>query len=242
MPEDINANTPTAAAISLKLSEFYVNNPRFWFHLAENQFVIRNITQDGTKYAHVVASLNQEVAVRVMTILENPPATDKYEYIKQALLKVFTPSKSECAAMLLDLPGLGDRKPSQLLTHILTLLPDKERAEPGIVIREIFLRQLPPDVRAHITDKEELSLHDLSLEADRFFTNSGQRISAVRFSAPVPGYGSARGQPRPLMSQHQATSTHPSTSQPARKYCYFHERFGDQARRCRAPCSYHPGN
>ena len=110
-------------------------------------------------------------------------------------------------------------KPTQLLAEMYTLLPDDEVAKPSIVIRELFLRQLPSDVRAHLTNKAALSLDELATEADNFFTTAGQRVSAVR----------------------SKTSNRPSPSSDS-KLCYFHERFGDNARKCRAPCSFVPGN
>ena len=48
------------------------------------------------------------------------------------------------------------------------------------MFRELFLRQLPVDVRAHLMDKADLSLDRLALEADKFFSSSGQHIQAVR--------------------------------------------------------------
>ena len=123
------------------------------------------------------------------------------------------------AAALLDLPGLGDQKPSQLLQKVLSLHPKGEK--PNFVTCEIFLRQLPDDVRGHLTDKSELELSDLATEADKFYaSNSGHRIHAVN--------------PWPPPNRVPAT--------PVDVTCYYHSRFGAKAKNCRPSCKFAQGN
>ena len=236
MPED---ESVSAAAVSLKLAEFFPHNAAFWFILAEQQFHIKGISKDETMYAHVVSSLKEDVSVRVMSLLLNPPATGKYDALKQLLLQAFTPSKAEAAAMLFDYPGLGDRKPTQMLQHMMTLLPAKERVEPGIMFCEAFMRQLPSDVRAHLTDKGDLPLSELAAEADKFFTNQGLRIAAVQSAVPAQFQ-----RPRPNQRAPTAPVRAPAARiQPAENgYCYYHNRYGGEARRCRRPCTFNQEN
>ena len=112
-----------------------------------------------------------------MDKIEAPPATGKYNNLKRVLLRHFTLTSAEMAAALLDLPGLGDQKPSQLLQKMLSLHPKAEK--PNFVTHKIFLCQLPDDVREHLTDKTELELPALAAEADNFYVSSGCRIHAV---------------------------------------------------------------
>ena len=90
---------------------------------AEAQFHIRKITDDTTKYYHVVAALDQETSGRILSTLSSPP-TDKYTDLKQRLLTTFGLSKRERASKLLHLHPLGDRKPSELMDEMLSLLAD----------------------------------------------------------------------------------------------------------------------
>ena len=212
------STTPATAAVALKLPPFYTSSPKFWFVYAEQQFLLRAITADDTKFAHVIASLTEDIATRVLSTIMNPGSSDKYGALKTRLLEEFTLSQSERAAALLDMPGLGDMKPSQLLTRMLSLLPDSEVDNPSFVIRELFLRQLPPDVRAHLTDKSQFALKELAAEADKFFTSAGSRVSAVK------------------------TPAAPKSRPAAPDLCFYHSRYGTQAKKCRAPCSYTPGN
>ena len=74
------------AAATCKLPPFYTSNARFWFIHAEQQFVIKNITADDTKFGHLVASIQEDVAFTVMAAIESPPPGNKYENLKQELL------------------------------------------------------------------------------------------------------------------------------------------------------------
>ena len=219
--DDANSNTTAAMdvlAVSVKIPTFVPSNPRWFFVFCESQFRLKGVTADETRYDHVACNLPPDVAARVMSLLQNPPDTNKYESLKQRLLKEYTLTDAERAATLLDLPGIGDMKPSQLYQKMIELLPpgDNHTAS-SFLLRELFLRQLPVDIRSHLADKSSLDLEQLAEEADKFFTSSGQRISAVQPSS------------RPRRP-------------PAGKMCFYHERFGDQARRCRPPCSYSPEN
>ena len=179
MTADPNSND--VSAVTVKLPQFYASNPEFWFVLCESQFRLRKVIDDFTKFDHVVTSLPEDVSTRAMAILRNPPMEGRYEALKQHLLREFSLSKTERAAKLLDLPGIGDMKPSQLLSKMNDLIPPGEEATSStFLFRELFLRQLPVDVRAHLMDKADLSLDRLALEADKFFSSSGQRIQAVR--------------------------------------------------------------
>lgn len=210
-----NDDAPTASAVSLKLPEFYVDNPDVWFLYCDAQFQLRGITSDDTKFAHVILALPPQVATRVHGLLRSPPTADKYNTLKATLLEKYTLSLTERACALLDLPGLGDRKPSDLLTHMQSLYPEGQSM--GFLGRELFLRQLPPDVRSHLADKQHLAMADLAKEADNFFTTAGSRICGVRAASAAP----------------------PAA---AGTLCYYHETYKKKAKKCRAPCSYVPGN
>ena len=53
-------------AFAIKLPTFWAQQPEVWFLQAEAQFHIRKITDDTTKYYHVVAALDQETSGRVL--------------------------------------------------------------------------------------------------------------------------------------------------------------------------------
>ena len=67
-------------------------------------------------------SINQATAGPLADLLSHPPAENLYEALKVRLTATFGLSDRERASRLLRLRGLGDRKPSQLMDEMLTLM------------------------------------------------------------------------------------------------------------------------
>lgn len=212
-------------AVSLKLPTFWPDEPDIWFAQAESQFAIRGITADATKFHYVVSALDGQTARRVGDLLRTPSA-DPYTDLKKRLLASFSLSERERAARLLDLDDLGDQKPSALVDHILALAGACNR---DFLLREIFLRKLPEPIRAIVASSSTSDLRELGAEADRHFSTAGTLITNVEqrpsspLSSPTEVLASSRQHRRPL--------------KPC-SICFYHEKFGALARKCRAPCSW----
>ena len=124
--------------------------------------------------------------------------------------------------------GIGDKTPSQCLSSMLMLVPSGQ--DPGFLFRELFLRQLPSEVRAHLaqstkTGTKAKDLRELAAEADKHFTSVGARISSVSET----------------LSEGPNSSAFPQWNVDAvsgRQLCYFHRRFGKNAKKCEQPCSW----
>ena len=135
-------------SVALKLPTFWVTSPSAWFAQAEAQFALRNISQDDTKYYYVVASLDSATATRALSVIAQPPQANKYVCLKTFLTSAFGLSEEERASALLGLRGLGDRKPSELMDSMLSLLGDHK---PCFLFKHIFMQQLPDHVRVGLT-------------------------------------------------------------------------------------------
>lgn len=94
---------------------FWPDEPEVWFAQLVGQFALGGITQDATKYAHVVSQL--DYAREVKDLITNPPEIGKYNAIKQALIQQLSASREQRIRQLLEHEELGDRKPSQFLRH-----------------------------------------------------------------------------------------------------------------------------
>lgn len=225
------ANVGAIYAATIKLPDFWQHNPRPWFQHIEAQFQLRGITQDVTKYFHVVAALDASTTARAMALLEAPPADGKYDALKAFLLSLFELSELEKADRLLSLNGLGDSKPSELMERMLAVLGG---ADPSFLFAHIFLRQLPSPVRTALASSPLTSSKDyraLAVEADRIYLANRQQFVHALLPA-------------------QRTSVPPSEDDPetaaavtARRHredgwCYYHSRFGAKAKQCRQPCSF----
>ena len=141
--EDPPANNPptvNVSAVSLKLATFWAADPEVWFAQTETQFASRNppVTVDSTKFNHVAAALDNNTASEVRSIILNPPANNKYDALKVALIRAFGKSQAQKDRDLLNLNGLGDRRPTALLRHINSL-----NADPATLKRALFFSSTP---------------------------------------------------------------------------------------------------
>ncbi len=131
------------SSVALKLPAFWEAHAATWFAQAECQFALRQISADATRFHHVVSVFNASTAARALSLIQNPPDTDKYGALKGLLLGAFTLTETACARQLLDLPELGEARPSEHMDHMLALLGTHSS---DFLFRELFLRQLPEQV------------------------------------------------------------------------------------------------
>ena len=66
------------SAVSIKLPEFWPEDPEIWFIRIEAQLRSRAVTHDQTKFDYAVAALDNVTAAEVKSVLVNPPAENKY--------------------------------------------------------------------------------------------------------------------------------------------------------------------
>ncbi|KAL3969265.1 dedicator of cytokinesis protein 1 [Sarotherodon galilaeus] len=230
---------PVAAtfAVALKLPDFWLHDPPSWFVHVEAQFALRGISADDMKYHHVVASLDPLATRRAMTLLRDPPAQEKYATLKELLLRRYALSDAERAEKLLNLSGLGGGTALELMENMLSLLgPD----DGGFLFAHLFLRQLPAAVRAVLANSPLLPAKDyrsLAEEADRILlasrTFTVHALATDSPAAPSTPPPASPGASAPLLTAGIATRRHRG-----KNICFYHQRFGDRARRCLPPCSF----
>ncbi|GFR93420.1 transposon Ty3-G Gag-Pol polyprotein [Elysia marginata] len=247
------ATTTTVSSVStvaFKAPQFWQTNAKAWFIRLEASFNTHTppITQDLTKYHHVIQLLDSSTARRVQAVLENPPPVGKYDSLKSALLNAYEATQLQKDQELLNLNGLGDRKPSELLQHMRSLNHD-----PVTLFRALFLNQLPPDVRRILAQTPDADLDTLAKTADGIMdvefaaaaTRSVQNIYPIEVTQEEqvnPGYGDVNALQRNqrFRQKHRTTTlTHTFV------LCKYHTRFASKARSCEhfvdgRPCAMSP--
>ena len=198
------------SSVSIKLPPFWTTRPEVWFRQVEAQFATRSpaITVDLTKFNYVVAALDNVTAGEVEAIILSPPTDDKYGALKTALISAFGKTQASKDMELLSLSGLGDRKPSSLLRHMESL-----NADPNTLLRALFLAQLPMEVRRVLAGSSTIDLKALAKEADAIMEAGSTGCSATGISAV-----------------RKPTSS--STITTPRELCFYHTKFGKEARKC----------
>ena len=226
----ITLQQPTVNAVTIKLPEFWSSSPEVWFARVEAQFGTKIITQDQTKYVYVVSALDFKTAEEVHDVLLNPPEVNKYENLKKALIKAFGKSQAQRANELLNLNGLGDRKPTALLRRINALNDD-----PQTLKRTLFLSNLPADVRSIVIGQDFDDLDKVAEAADRAWesrcVSSGiQHIAASDHPSP-------RAESVSKFKSHNARHQG-SGNTPTAPVCFYHLKFGPHARKCQPGCKF----
>ena len=219
-----NEDAPTSAAVSLKLPIFWTAQPLVWFAQVEAQFAIKNISADATKYYYIVSALDASTAGRLVDLLSNPPAANKYQTIKDRLTDTFALSRQERAKRILAMAAgtLGDRKPSEVMDSILNLLGADGM---NMIAEQIFLDLMPDDIRPQLHSADFNQPRQVAKTADCLLLNRERSsgTSLIQKVAYIPGKKQASISP---------TDSSESTM------CYYHARFGANAKKCRSPCSF----
>ena len=149
------------ALSTTKIQAVAVKLPEFWFLRAEAQFRSKSIIIDQIKFDYIITALDNRAAAEVKAILLNPPEQGKYNALKTALLNAFGKSQLQKDAELINISGLGDKKPSAFLRYLESLNNDADTLR-----RAFFLAQLPSQVRAILAAQEFPNLQELALAAD----------------------------------------------------------------------------
>ena len=187
-------------------------------------------------YAYVVTMLDSQTAAQAMDLIRTTPEIDPYKALNNRLTKAFAITDRERAAKILDMNGLGDKTPSQCLTVMLNLVPDDQ--DPGFLFRELFLRQLPNDIQTQLAQSTKTGtgpddLQALALEADKYFSSMGSRISAVS--------GMSKDVRMSRVSKDTTADDFEEfdiNAVSGRQMCFYHTKFGDKATKCRPPCQF----
>ena len=223
---------PVITNVALKLPAFWTKNPEAWFLQSEAQFGLRKISADETKYYHVIAALDTDTATRAARFMRNPPPNNKYEALKAFLVRAYSLSDSERTDRLLAITDIGDRKPSEAMYEMLRILGDHP---PCLLFRQLFVRALPLHVQEVLATCDTEDMIRLAEEADKVIARSKGKQPAVCSTQQsdddelpeVCRINQRQRRPQPL-----------HTSGP----CYFHRKFGANARKCESPCTWRPGN
>ncbi|XP_029670907.1 uncharacterized protein LOC115240076 [Formica exsecta] len=204
-------------------------------------------------------------AREVKDIITRPPAHQKYETIKRALIQRLAVSHEQRIRQLLEHEELGDRKPSQFLRHLSTLAGT---TVPDDLLRTLWLGRLPTQMQAILATRTQDKLEDVAEQADRIY-EVGSRSLVLTTTAPQQATAPAwETQIEALRQQVAAFTTNLARSMPKEKtrnrsrgrprersrsrtrertprqegVCFYHRRFGSKAEKCTKPCAYKPEN
>lgn len=266
-----NGNETSVSRVSVKIPEFIPSDPELWFAMIEGSFTSAGITIDNTKFGHVIGALPPKYAVEVKDLIMDPPKDEPYKKLKEALIQRLCSSQEEKTRQLLERAEIGDRKPSQFLRYMQNLA-DPSIKEPvlktlwlsrlprNIQVALAIAKDKPlKELAAHADDIAEASRPTqpqvfesssegletiLNLKMSQLALNLQQELSTLRQEISAINDRSSRAHSREDRN-FRSRSRSRSQGRPQERasgICWYHWRFGSEAKKCEKPCSFKPGN
>jgi len=174
----------------VRLTPFTPENPALWLNINEQLLELSGVVRSAHKFTLVCAALPSNIQLELaQCITQALQQDDPYAVIKRELLDRYTiPQSLRLQALMSE--ELGGRNPNQLLAHLRAQQGSELDPNNGF-LKTIFLRALPPQVRAILAahDNEDLSV--IAQAATRIMescqpTATAQVNQLVATPAPIP--------------------------------------------------------
>ena len=249
--------------VAVRIPPFWAQDPEMWFAQVETQFALAGITTEDTKFNYVAGNLDSKYAIEIRDILTSPPENGKYTKLKSELIRRLSASQDQKTRRLLEREEIGDRKPSQFLRHL--------RGLAGTVfsddaLRSLWLGRLPGSTQAILATQKDTPLDRLAELADAIVEATPRaHIAETTTLAPLEAMfqqltlltariqevsselrdmslkNNYNGRNR---SQSRSRYRNRSRSRPQTRngMCWYHTKFGADAKKCTSPCSYSSEN
>lgn len=248
---DPSSTSVAAIAINSRIPQFWRDRPTLWFVQLE-AVLDSSKPNDDAKYQVVIANLDKQDLEQISDILIAPPATGKFDAIKTRLISVYEESEEKRVQRLFHNLDIGDLQPSQLLRRMRDLAG--KSGTPDSVLQVLWMGKLPSHVRA-ILSTSSGNLDTLALTADKILAHCQpaiQPIAAVSSHSERSlldkieqlqkrieelTFKQERSRSRDRWSNRRSRSRSNSKSRQT-DTCYYHKRFGKEARKCTQPCKF----
>lgn len=242
--------------VAVKVPPFWAERPEIWFAQVEAQFGIAGITTDITKFNTVVAAIESNVLAQISDAILQPPETEKYEHLKKCIIERFCDSEQKKIQKLLSDIDLGDRRPTQLLNELSGLAKDRVSDD---FLKSLWFQRLPPHARA-ILQASDANLPELAKLADKILEVSDYKqvcsadATGVQPNSTIADINQRMARLEKSLekllkrrtNRNRSSSRHSTrggkenmaTSSSDDDICWYHDKFGDKAQKCRKPCKY----
>lgn len=261
MESGASVEAESRPSATFRLPAYSPEEPDLWLVQVQYAFDVANIRDQVMKFKLLVANLPVHVASQVRDVVTAAPS---YANLVAALRARLAQSRASRLEALLRDQQLGDQKPTQLLRNMRHSLGTT--SDDTGLLRTLFLQRLPQTTRAALALLPEATLlDDLAAAADRFH-DASRGATVAQASAPAEASsrddlaaavaaltatvarletnlqrqpqrtGRWRSRSRPRPDTPRSVSPGPEARQG--QLCWYHFRFGADARKCQQPCSW----
>ncbi|CAH8653085.1 unnamed protein product [Heterobilharzia americana] len=190
----------------------------------------------------------------------NPEVSDPYALLKAALLKKSDLTDRQHLDELLRNIELGGNSATEVLARMREVTG--ARIFDDGLFRELFLSKLSQPVQTVLVTLQSVPLDDLAASADKILEISSRPVSNVYSVCDKPEHQdseviklcnsvkqllrsrstSSCRTPQKRYLEHRSNSRGCPKTEPNRvenpEWCWFHNTYGDEARKCRKPCRF----
>src|SRR5215469_4856636 len=168
MPDDQTPLVPSHRSTPLfPIPAFQDSNVPLWFRQLEHSF--HDSTDQLSRYNATITAIPFTLLTRIEDELSKAEDTSTpYDYIKRVIINATSASPHDRLTAILSQQNLGDRKPTDFLQHLLSLLSPGQATLEESLIRPLFLQKLPSQVQTVLSSLPlSTPLKEIAAAADR---------------------------------------------------------------------------
>ena len=213
-----------------KVPDFWEDNPDFWFRIFDAH--LSHFAPSEMRCFDALLPLLTPDARATVHSLIRTPGRSPHTKARQVLLRHFGRTPHQLAREFMETRSLGDRLPSELVDHLLSLVPDFHK-----LVEVVLLDSLPHNARD--TALQQSGLAAMATAADQVVL--GNRALAASSSAinsisldPLTFSASALDD-APLVAAVSRPPAQGSADKKSDNLCLIHGRYGKEAFKCLKP-------
>jgi len=222
--------------VSVKIPTSFQNHT-LWFKQVEASFKISKISEETTKYFHLISNLPASLLSKYEFLLDSE-SEQPYSNLKEAIIFDFENTRTISMTEIMKNESLGDRTPSEALRNIASQLQRLDKAvDPynSSISRELFMRLLPKSVQDILLSMPDSDLRHLASTADKIVLSKRQFVTNIE--TPITPYNEQDDQIMQLQQEVYALNQRFSATE-GRRLCFYHQKFGSRAMKCEHPCEW----
>lgn len=153
---------------SSNLPQFWHSNPKLWFKQCELIMSSARYTTDETKFNHIIKHLSESQCGLISDVILNPPDKDKYQHLKDTLIKRSEESEMRRLQSVLNTVEMGNQSPSSFHRN-LTRMAGESSALTADFIKQLWISRLPSTIGAILIGMEDNEINKLYDAADKIW-------------------------------------------------------------------------
>ena len=196
----------------------------------ESQFVLAGITNDTTKYHHVLSAIPEDVAINL------PMDIDDYSSLKESITQVYQKSETELIEDALGTISLDGQKPSVCFLRIQHLLSKCHLTMDNDVIKHRRMQAMPISTRSSLSAHLDVPPNKFAKLADTIYSYSKDTFQDNTHVYATQHSSSSSYTRQPQLTPRNSTDDYniqPFSPGQRPKNCRFHLFFANSAKNCK---------